>query len=98
MKLLSIVFCFVFNLLSLEEGHVSELHSAGMVYCAFWQLHANFPTYVALGSMPTPKHLSVSTSVLYHKRNTDFSSAGMLNISSRPESLVGKLDVHINFS
>ncbi|XP_025099353.1 ensconsin-like isoform X15 [Pomacea canaliculata] len=40
------------------------------------------------GSMPTPKHLSVSTSVLYHKRNTDFSSAGMLNISSRPESLV----------
>ncbi|XP_025099340.1 ensconsin-like isoform X3 [Pomacea canaliculata] len=41
-----------------------------------------------MGSMPTPKHLSVSTSVLYHKRNTDFSSAGMLNISSRPESLV----------
>ena len=40
--------------------------------------------------MPTAKHLSVSTSVLYRKRNTDFSSSGALNVSTRPDSLLGK--------
>ncbi|KAK7108685.1 hypothetical protein V1264_016372 [Littorina saxatilis] len=38
--------------------------------------------------MPPSKHLSVSTSVLYHKRNTDFSSSGALNVSNKPESLL----------
>ncbi|XP_041351287.1 uncharacterized protein LOC121370229 [Gigantopelta aegis] len=32
------------------------------------------------------KHMSVSTSVLYHKRNSEFASSGMLN--NRPESVL----------
>ncbi|XP_076444511.1 uncharacterized protein LOC143282703 isoform X14 [Babylonia areolata] len=41
------------------------------------------------GVVPTTtKHLSASTSVLYHKRNSDFSSSGMLNVTNRPDSLL----------
>ncbi|XP_046560225.1 LOW QUALITY PROTEIN: ensconsin-like [Haliotis rubra] len=38
------------------------------------------------GENPPSKHLSVSMSVLYHKRNPDFASSGMLN--NRPDSLL----------
>lgn len=41
------------------------------------------------GENPPSKHLSVSMSVLYHKRNPDFASSGMLN--NRPDSLLGKM-------
>ncbi|XP_067675568.1 ensconsin-like isoform X32 [Haliotis asinina] len=40
------------------------------------------------GENPPSKHLSVSMSVLYHKRNPDFASSGMLN--NRPDSLLDK--------
>ncbi|XP_005101366.3 serine-rich adhesin for platelets isoform X2 [Aplysia californica] len=38
------------------------------------------------GEGSTPKHLSMSTSVLYHKRNPEFSSMNALSPASRPES------------
>ncbi|KAK3098236.1 hypothetical protein FSP39_017473 [Pinctada imbricata] len=40
------------------------------------------------GTSPPSKHLSQSTSVLYHKRNQDFTSAGNLTARDRPESLL----------
>ncbi|XP_076466578.1 uncharacterized protein LOC143297908 isoform X9 [Babylonia areolata] len=41
-------------------------------------------------TMPAGKHLSVSTSVLYHKRHSDFSSSGALNVPNRPDSLLDR--------
>ncbi|KAL5009688.1 hypothetical protein ScPMuIL_011993 [Solemya velum] len=41
------------------------------------------------GGSPPTKYLSASTSVLYHKKNAEFSSIGNLNGSDRPESMLG---------
>ncbi|XP_035826411.1 titin homolog isoform X8 [Aplysia californica] len=42
------------------------------------------------GEGSTPKHLSMSTSVLYHKRNPEFSSMNALSPASRPESALDR--------
>ena len=55
-------------------------------FCAFNMLVDLGPCPWAAN--PPSKHMSVSMSVLYHKRNPEFASSGMLN--SRPESVLGK--------
>ena len=55
-------------------------------FCAFNMLVDLGPCPWAAN--PPSKHMSMSMSVLYHKRNPEFASSGMLN--SHPESVLGK--------
>ena len=43
-----------------------------------------------VGGGGTPRHLSMSTSVLYHKRKPEFSSMNALSRANKPESTMGK--------
>ena len=66
-----------------------ELHCDDL--CLHCLICDSLPAGLYMGSSPPNKLLSQSTSVLYHKRSSDFNSSGNLSSRDRPESLLGKV-------